>query len=111
VTGEKWDQLVTASVVFFEHWVRTRTGLPNSTIGVDLMKDAFKPGGLLALATGEAPSETQGWHLMATGMTMAVRNAAGHRIDDRPDGRTYAMGVLGTISLLMTQVRLEHPVS
>jgi len=109
VAGEKWDQVVSQSVIFFEHWVRTRTGLPNTTIGVDLMKEAFKPGGPLALASGEAPSEGQGWHLLASGLTMAVRNAAGHRIEDRPDARTYAMGVLGTISLLMTQVRLEHP--
>lgn len=109
VTGERWDQVVSQSVIFFEHWVRTRAELPNSLIGVELMTAAFKAGAPLALANGEVASETEGWHLLALGLTKAVRNVAGHRIEDRVDARTYAMGVLGTVSLLMTQVRLEYP--
>ena len=97
VIGERWDQVVSQAVIFFEHSVRTRAGLPNSVIGVDVMKEAFRPGGgALELATGENPSETEGWHLLAKALTMAVRNVAGHRIEDRADGRTYAFGVLGT---------------
>lgn len=109
VVGHNWDQVVSQSVIFFEHWVRRRAGLPNDLVGVDLMRDAFKAGGPLALAIGESASETEGWHLLARGLTQAVRNVAGHRIEERPDAKTYAMGVLGTVSLLMTQVRLEHP--
>ena len=97
------------------HLLRTlgkvASGLPNNLVGVDLMRDAFKVGGPLALSVGEVASETEGGHLLARGLTQAVRNVAGHRIEERPDAKTYAMGVLGTILLLMTQVRLEHPTS
>jgi hypothetical protein len=44
---EKWDQVVSQSVIFFEHWVRTRAALPNSVTGAELMKEAFRPGGHL----------------------------------------------------------------
>jgi predicted MFS family arabinose efflux permease len=101
--------VVSQAVIFFEHWVRTRAKLSNSLIGVELMAAAFKAGAPLALANGEVASESEGWHLLVLGLAKAVRNVAGHRIEDRSDGRTYAMGVLGTVSPMMTQVRLEHP--
>ena len=108
VLGEKWDQDVSSSVIFFEHGVRTGARLPNSVIGVDLMTAAFKEGAPLALASGEVTSETEGWHLLALGLMKAVRNLRGTESKSE-DARTYAMGVLGTISLIMTQVRLERP--
>jgi hypothetical protein len=40
---------------------------------------------------------------------MAVRSPSGHHIEDRDDARVYAIGILGTVSLIMTKVRLEHP--
>ena len=108
--AEQWGHLVTQAVVFFEHWTRTLAGFPNSLIGVDLMTAAYKPGGPLELAIGENPSEGEGWLLLAKGLTMAVRNVAGHRIEERDDAQKYALGVVGAITLIMTQVRLEHPV-
>jgi hypothetical protein len=38
-----------------------------------------------------------------------VGNVDRHRIQRRPDQRPYVMGVLGLGSLLLTQVRREHP--
>jgi hypothetical protein len=108
--AEQWGHLVSTAVVFFEHWTRTRAGFSNSLIGVDLMTAAYKPGGPLELAIEENPSEGEGWLLFAKGLTMAVRNVAGHRIEDRDDAQKYALGVVGAISLIMTQVRLEHPI-
>jgi Protein of unknown function (Hypoth_ymh) len=100
---------------FFRHFLRAlgedSAGLPNSVTGVDLMTAAFKQGAVLALATGEVTSENEGWHHLALGLMKAARNSAGHRTEDRDDARTYAMGVLGAISLLMTQARYEHPTS
>jgi Protein of unknown function (Hypoth_ymh) len=107
---ERWEHLVTQAVVFFEDWTRKRASLPNATIGDALASAAYKPGGPLALGAGGNASEGEGWLLMAKGLVMAVRNVAGHRIEQRADGRTYAFGVLGTISLLMTQVKFEYPI-
>ena len=108
VLGEKWDQDVSSSVIFFEHWVRTRARLPNSVIGVDLMTAAFKEGAPLALAPGELTSETEGWHLLALGLMKAFRNLRGteSKSEKMPEPTQW---LLGTISLIMTQVRLEHP--
>ena len=58
----------------------------------------------LGLTTGEK----QGWHRLAMGISMALRNADAHRIQTRSDHKRYAMGVLGVSSLLLTQTRYEH---
>jgi hypothetical protein len=105
----RWEQVVLQAVIFFEDWIRNRAGFPNKKIGADLMSDAFGPAGRLALGKGEAASEGQGWALLARGLSMAVRNPAGHRIDQRADAERFALGVLGVITLLMTQVELEYP--
>jgi len=42
------------------------------------------------------------------GLAQAIGNVARHRIEKRPDARAYALGVLGTGSLLLTQIRWEH---
>ena len=39
---------------------------------------------------------------------MALRNADTHRIQERDDHKRYAMGVVGTASLLLTQLRHQH---
>ena len=107
VSASEWEQVVREATIFFEDWVRTRSKLSNSTTGHALMTAAFEPpGGPLVLA-GQQSSEAQGWAQIARGLSMAVRNPAGHRIGT--NGRSYAMGALGTITLLMTQVELEHP--
>lgn len=108
VDAEQWEHLVTQAVVFFEDWTRNRAGLSNALVGVDLATAAYKPGGPLALGARGNASEAEGWLLMAKGLVMAVRNVAGHRIEQRADGRTYAFGVVGSISLMMTQVRFEY---
>jgi hypothetical protein len=49
------------ATVFFEDWARTKAALPPSVVGADLMTQAFKPGGPLALGTlhpGEAGGGT-----------------------------------------------------
>lgn len=109
VEAEDWDKVVRESTAFFEDWVRTKAWLPKTVISADLMTQAFKPpGGPLVLGSGH-PGEAEGWHKMARGLSESVRNATGHRIlGSRSDAKSYAMGVLGTVTLLMTQVRAEH---
>jgi hypothetical protein len=82
VADERWAELGSQSVIFFEHWIRTHSKLPKELVGKDLMTAAFKDGGPLALGAGCPPAEGEGWHLIALGLTRAVRNPAGHRIDD-----------------------------
>jgi hypothetical protein len=110
VEAEDWDKVVRESTALFEDWVRNKAGLPTTVISADLMTRAFKPpGGPLVLGSGH-PGEAEGWHKLARGLSEGVRNATGHRIlGGRSDAKSYAMGVLGTVTLLMTQVRVEHP--
>ncbi len=57
---------------------------------------------------GLTDGERQGWFRTAMGLAMAVRNVDAHRIQRRDDHKRYAMGVLGTCSLLLTQLRYER---
>lgn len=57
---------------------------------------------------GRTSGEKQGWHRLAMGIAMALRNVDAHRFQSRDDHKRYALGVLGTCSLLLTQMRYEH---
>ena len=75
-------------------------------VGETLMSKAFGEEGVLRL--GAVNSERQGWHRLAMGISMALRNVDAHRIQDRTDLKQYACGVLGACSLLVTQLRYEY---
>lgn len=110
VEGRQWEQVVSTASVFFEDWTRRKAGLSNTTFGVDVMNAAFdSPGGVLSLGRSQPAGEGQGWALLAKGFSLAISNSSRHRIDARPDAEAYAMGALGAVSLLMTQVNYEHP--
>ena len=49
-----------------------------------------------------------GWRFFAQGIAQALRNVDTHRIQERPDLKRYALGVVGACSLLLTQMRFEH---
>ena len=51
VQGEKWDQVVSSAVIFFEHWTGTRSGLSTALVSDKLMSAAYRPGGPLELGT------------------------------------------------------------
>lgn len=42
-------------------------------------------------------------------MVAAIGNVTRHSIEKRDDAKQYALGVLGMASLLLTQIRFEHP--
>jgi hypothetical protein len=42
------------------------------------------------------------------GFALALRNVDTHRIQQRDDHKRHAMGVVGTASLLLTQLRHQH---
>jgi hypothetical protein len=103
---EEWGKVVRETCVFVEDKVRAWAGQPKSLTGVDLMTTVLKKGGVFPL--GQTDQEAEGWHLLGLGIIKALRNANLHRIDTRPDHRRYALGVVGTASLLLTQLRYEH---
>jgi len=83
ITGARWDTLIREASAFLEHELRTRATFGTELSGVDLAKEALKPGGPLAMPPAGHPSEQEGWHLLTRGFVQAVRNPFG----PRPAGR------------------------
>lgn len=106
----RWDTLAREACTFLEDFLR-RIGRPEDQqlSGTDLINAVLhdKNGSHPLTPTGHA-GEAEGWHLYARGLFMAVRNASGHRINMAADER-HAVGVLGAVSLLITQVRASSP--
>jgi len=108
VDGGDWEKVAREAAVFVEDKLRTWAAVPSSVTGsVNVFKAALGSGGF-ELGKGGTPSEQQGWLQIATGFALAPRNLSGHRISNRTDLRRYALGVLGTASLLLTQVKYEY---
>lgn len=107
VQREEWDKVASQVSIFLESTLRDWAGRPESEVGVELMSAVLKPReGEFPL--GRTDSEREGWHLYGRGLAQALRNVDTHRIQDRPDLKRYALGVLGAASLLLTQLRYEH---
>lgn len=106
VQSEAWGKVASQAVIFTEDRIRRWTGRPNSEVGKELAVAVFGKAGQYQM--GLAEGEKQGWQLLAQGLAQAVRNVDAHRIQQRPDHKRYAMGVLGTCSLVLTQLRYEH---
>lgn len=106
VDAEQWGKAATQTTLFTEDRIRRWTGQPAQLVGEKLMTAVFGDKGNYRL--GLVEGEQQGWHRLAMGVSMALRNVVGHRIQDRPGNRRYTLGVLGTCSLLLTQLRYEH---
>lgn len=112
VDEERWEQVASAAVIYVEDKVRRWSGAPTDKqgkklVGQALFGTAFGPAGALVL--GSQTNETDGWRSLATGLVAALGNVDRHNIQERPDVKQYAIGVLGLASLLLTQVRYQHP--
>jgi hypothetical protein len=108
----RWEQVASAAATFVEDKVRRWSGNPqddkgNKMFGQPLFAQAFADGGPLRL--GSQANEVSGWRNLAIGFTAALGNVDRHNIQERADLRLYALGVLGLASLLLTQIRYEHP--
>lgn len=109
VASAWWDQVVREATVFFEDHVRRWGGFAPDQHGVDLITAALHPSsGTMRLALEGAKSESDGWFHLARGLILAVRNAVVHRLDVFLDEQR-AMGVVGTVSLLIGQIRRDYP--
>jgi uncharacterized protein (TIGR02391 family) len=105
-TVGSWDAVITEAAKFVEDRIRKWAGRPADEVGGNLMAAAFGATGALRL--GRTASETEGWRLLAIGITLAVRNPSAHHLVKRTDHRTYAAGFLGACSLLLAQIRYEY---
>jgi len=104
---EDWVKLPTQTVVFVEDTVRRWAELPADVTGKDLwVKVLHHKSGRYPL--GETPGEREGWFQLGMGFSLAVRNASSHRIAERQDAKRYALGIVGTASLLLTQLKHDH---
>ncbi len=106
VRAEAWGKVARGAVVFTEDRIRKWAGRPAAEVSKDLAIAVFGQSGDYRM--GKLDGEKQGWQLFAQGIAQALRNVETHRIQDRPDHKRYAMGVLGACSLLLTQMRYEH---
>jgi hypothetical protein len=104
VRGREWAQVASQTAIFVENRVRELANRPLDEIGDRLMKTVFDPDGDV-FPLGETGGERQGWHRFAMGFTLALRKVDTHRIQNRSDLKRYAFGVLGSGSLLLTQLR------
>ena len=112
VEEERWEQVASAAAIYVEDKVRRWAGNPlnkdgGRLVGQALFVKALSAGGPLAL--GAQANETEGWRNLGTGMVAAISNVDRHGIQDRQDAKQYALGALGLGSLLLTQIRHEHP--
>ena len=112
IADSDWSKVPAEVVIFLEHKIRVWAGEPTAKDGAamtgkTLFATAFKDDGPLRL--GQQSSEYEGWRGLGTGLAQAIGNVARHRIQQRDDLRRYAMGVLGLGSLILTQLRYEHP--
>jgi hypothetical protein len=106
VEQEKWVQVASQTEIFVESKVRQWADRPPTEVGERLMTAVVGENGEFPL--GRTQGEKQGWHRLGMGFAMALRNVDTHRIQQRDDVKRYAMGVLGTGNLLLTQLRYEH---
>ncbi|MFF0144616.1 uncharacterized protein Ymh [Amycolatopsis sulphurea] len=101
-----WGKVASQAVIFTEDRVRKWAGRPVGEIGKDLAVATFGKAGQFQM--GKTEGENEGWQLFAQGIARALRNVDAHRIQDRPDHKRYALGLVGACSLLLTQMRYEH---
>jgi uncharacterized protein Ymh len=106
IQAEAWGKVASQAVIFTEDRIRKWAGRPVGEIGKDLAVNIFGKSGQFQM--GQTEGEMQGWQLFAQGIAQALRNVDAHRIQNRPDHKRYALGLLGACSLLLTQMRYEH---
>lgn len=106
IESGEWGKAATQATLFLEDRIRKWSGERPELVGEKLMSAVFGPSGNYRLGLTEG--EKDGWNLLAMGIAKALRNAAAHRIDTRDDHRRYVLGLVGSCSLLLTQMRFEH---
>jgi hypothetical protein len=107
VAAEHWAQVATTTAIFFEARLRSWLVRPPGDALSTLVALALKvDGGRFGL--GSSKGERQGWFNLALGL-VALRNVDAHGAQPRSDPRRYAVGLVGGVSLLLTQMKQSYP--
>lgn len=114
VESKDWGKIASTTVTFVEDRIRTWAGDPRDAkkSGARLFGKALFLAGLGSgkpLELGSEAGEHEGWQYLGMGFAQALGNVDRHRIQKRSDAQLYAIGVLGLGSLLLTQLRNQHP--
>lgn len=104
VRGGDWDAVVWKAMAVFEDELRRATGLASMSLS-NMVGKAFTD--IVPLGVNDHPGEAAGWRKLAEGLVSAVRNPTVH--GELGADRVYAFGVVGAVSLLLTELRREHP--
>lgn len=107
VEDEDWGKVSSQVAIFTEHQVRVWSQAERSVVGKGLYAKALADDGTLRL--GSQKGEWEGWRALGTGFAQATSNVDRHNLASRSDAKRYAIGVLGLASLLLTQMRYQHP--
>jgi Protein of unknown function (Hypoth_ymh) len=106
VAAEAWGKVASPAVIFTEDRIRRWARRPVSEVGKELAVGVFGKRGQFQM--GQTESENQGWQLYAQGIAQALRNVDAHRVQERPDHKRYAMGLLGACSRVDGWPRRAH---
>jgi hypothetical protein len=102
VEAGRWEQVAREAAAFVE--TRARDWTNSRENALDLMSNILKPSRSTSGQRHEF-SEEQGWHLIARGFFLAVRNHVAHNSIGLEEEFRYGLGALGTASLLAGRVR------
>jgi hypothetical protein len=103
----EWDHVASGAVRYVEHHLRAWAEASSEADAPGLVNALFGKGAPLAL--GDNEGQRQGWESIIRGFLMGPRNEVQHGISDRDDLHRFASGVLGTASLILTEVRRRYP--
>jgi uncharacterized protein Ymh len=93
-----WSKVTREAALFLEHEIRLRSGLTDAG-RQDLVAKAFKPdGGVLQMKADSALQKS--WMSFVQGILGAFANPGAHMI--RSHTETFAMGVVGAVSAVLT---------
>lgn len=109
VEAEDWPKVASQTAIYVEGKLRDWAGHPKDGRGGELVGQALFAHALAEdgpLALGRQANETTGWRSLGIGFVSAISNVVRHRTPRRNDWKTYAVGVLGLGSLLLTEI--EH---
>jgi hypothetical protein len=112
VANEQWDLVPPIAVIAVESAIREWAGSPLDAQGRPLTIKGLLAsvlGDASPLKLGKTAAESEGWRSLGVGFAQAVSNVDRHELQRRPDARRYARGVLGVASLIVGELRYQHP--
>jgi hypothetical protein len=106
VEAGRWEQVAREAAAFVETQTRNWTGSKKEIL--PLMSQLLNPKKVQSKndeGRKQELNEAEGWHLLARGFFIAVRNHVIHNTVGMEEQFQYGLGTLGTASLLIRRIR------